>query len=221
MVIEAVAIDGPAAAGKSTVGRKVADRLGFGFLDTGLMYRAATWVAIRKGVNLGDPDELSRVIESMRVSLVESNDGDRLTIDGEDVTEHLRTSKVDRNVSAVSAVRGVRNALVTQQRSIAEQRPTVMVGRDIGTVVLKDARTKVYLDAAARVRADRRHAEMVEAGIAIERHDVLREVLDRDTTDSQRADSPLRVAGDAVVIQTDDLNLAEVVDLVVEVVERR
>ena len=220
MVIEAVAIDGPVASGKTTVGACVAKRLCYAFLDTGLIYRAATWQAVEAGIDISDTSRLTQMTESMRIALLPSDSGDRLIVDVTDVTDRLRDADVDRNVSVVSAVRGVRRALTPHQRKIAEAGPTVMVGRDIGTVVLADASTKVYLDASVHVRAGRRYAELVAAGVTADPGQVLADTVRRDMIDSQRDDAPLRVADDAVVIHTDGLALHEVVERVVSLVER-
>lgn len=221
LVIEAVAIDGPVASGKSSVGARVAERLNYAFLDTGIMYRAATWKAIRSGVDVHDEVGLTSMTESMRILLSHSKLGDRLTVDGADVTDYLRTVEIDRNVSAVSAVEGVRLALTPEMRHIAESGPIVMVGRDIGTVVLTDARTKVYLDASVDVRAARRHAQMLASGSVVEFEQVLDATMTRDRIDSERAVTPLSVADDAVIIDTDGLLLDEVVNQIVKLVERR
>lgn len=221
MSIEAVAIDGPVASGKTSVGVCVARRLCYAFLDTGLMYRAATWKAIQSGVNMSDEPELTSVTESMRIRLLPSHRGGRLLVDDTDVTDHLRDIDIDRNVSAVSAVRGVRRALTPHQRRIAEAGPTVMVGRDIGTVVLPDARTKAYLEASVHVRAKRRRAEMLASGNSIELEQVVADTERRDRIDSERSYAPLPVADDAFVIQTDGLALHEVVERVVRLVKGR
>lgn len=220
-MIEAVAIDGPVASGKSSVGARVAERLNYAFLDTGIMYRAATWKAIHSGVDVHDEVGLTSMTESMRISLSHSKLGDRLTVDGADVTDYLRTVEIDRNVSAVSAVEGVRLALTPKMRHIAERGPIVMVGRDIGTVVLTDARTKVYLDASVDVRAARRHAQMLASGSVVEFEQVLDATMTRDRIDSERAVTPLSVADDAVIIDTGGILLDEVVDQIVKLVERR
>jgi cytidylate kinase len=182
------------------------------------MYRAATWKAIHTGVDVEDGAGLTRMTESMRIILAQSNGVDRLIVDGTDVTDQLRDIDVDRNVSAVSAVRGVRRALTPHQRRIAEAGPTVMVGRDMGTVVLPDARTKAYLEASLHVRAKRRYAEMLASGNSIELEQVVAGTERRDRLDSSNA--LLRVADDALVIQTDGLTLHEVVERVVNLVER-
>ena len=221
MVIEAVAIDGPVASGKTSVGACVAKRLRYAFLDTGLMYRAATWQAIRAGIDATDESALTRMTESMSILLSQSNGSDRLIVDGNDVTDYLRDIDVDRNVSAVSAVPGVRSSLTPHQRRIAETGPIVMVGRDIGTVVLSDARTKVYLDAPVQVRARRRHAEMLASGVTVGFDQVVADTMTRDRIDSERDDAPLRAADNAVVVQTDGLALQEVVERIVNLVGKR
>ena len=212
MAINAVAIDGPAASGKSSVGAAVARRLGFAFLDTGLMYRAATLAAMERGIATSDAAALGAMVESLRMSL----DGDRLIVDGADVTERLRSAAVDRSAPAVSAHPEVRRALVRRQRRIGEGGAVVMVGRDIGAVVLPDARLKIYLDASAETRARRRFAERQAAGAPdanFKRE--LRETIRRDRLDSERADSPLKPAADAVIINTDAMTADEAADAVI------
>ena len=215
MLDQAVAIDGPGASGKTSVGREVAKRLDFRFMDTGLMYRAVTWQAIRQRIPVDDADALTRMTEAMEISLVPSECGDRLLIDGVDATAELRARDIDRSVSAVSAVAGVRRALVSQQRGIAERGPIVMVGRDICTAVMPDAHAKIYLDASAEVRAERRYAEMNRLGMAVTPRQVLDDIERRDRIDSDRAVSPLTIAEGALVINTDDLTITEVVDKIV------
>ena len=215
MVIEAVAIDGPGASGKTTVGARVAGRLRFRFLDTGLTYRAATWAALRRGVNMEDDEALAVMTRSLDIRITEAS---RVMVDGVDATDDLNTGEVDRNVSRVSAVRGVREALVPIQRRTAEDGPVVMVGRDICTVVLPDARTKVYLDASPEVRAGRRRAEIARTGGSVELEQVSDELRRRDTYDSGRKESPLMVAKDAVVIDTSEIDVDEVVERIVRLV---
>ena len=220
-MIEAVAIDGPVASGKTSVGARVAERLGYAFLDTGLMYRAATWKAVHSGLDMNDEHSLTKMTESMTVTLSSDDMGGRLIVDEVDVTDHLRTTDIDRNVSAVSAVKGVRNALTPHQRLIAEGGPIVMVGRDIGTVVLTDARIKVYLDASVHTRATRRHAEMQASGASVDFNQVVADTVRRDRIDSERVEAPLSAAFDAFILETDCLSLDEVVEQIVKLVERR
>ena len=209
----AVAIDGPVASGKTAVGRLVAGMLGWPFLDTGAMYRAVTRSALRLGVDVGDDDALADLAAGMSMRLVAGEDGVyRLWADGEDVTDELRTSEIDRNVSAVSKVPAVRRILVEQQRAIAAESPMVMAGRDIGTVVLRDAPVKVFLTASVEERARRRTLEDPAADLERTRLDLER----RDAIDSGREDSPLMPAEDAVVIDTDGLEVEEIARRVVE-----
>ena len=207
-----IAIDGPVASGKTVVGRLAAQRLGCRFLDTGIMYRAVTWVALSRGVGLGDDEALAELATSLEMRLVPGEAGDRLLVDGEDVTDFLREPEVDRGVSQVSAVSGVRRALVEQQRAIASEGSIVMLGRDIGTVVLPDADVKVFLKASVEVRARRRYSELQEKGSDISYDQVASDLERRDRIDSERADSPLRPADDAIQIDTDSLSVEDIAE---------
>ena len=206
-----LAIDGPAASGKSVAGRRVARRLGTRFLDTGVMYRAITWAAICSGIDPNDAHELSSLAARSKIRLVSQHEGDRLLLDGDDITDRLRLPEVDAKVSIVSAMSGVRRALVAQQRDIAAEGPVVMCGRDIGTVVLPDACVKVFLTASAEVRAARRVTEMRQRREPCDYDEMLATLRQRDKMDSQRDDSPLRPAEDAIVICSDNLTVEEVV----------
>ena len=176
------------------------------------MYRAVTWVAVQRGTGLDDPNALTELAESIEMRLVTGEAGDRLLVDGEDVTDHLRDRDVDRGVSLVSAVSGVRTAMVSQQRAVARQGPIVMVGRDIGTVVLPEADVKVFLEASVDVRAGRRYHELRSQGKSPDYQGVVDDLTSRDKIDSERADSPLTPASDAVRLDTDDLTVDEVVE---------
>ena len=213
---ESIAIDGSVSSGKTTVGRLLARRLGFAFLDTGMMYRAATWSALRRGLDLEDARALTDMAESLDISLRQTEEGERLIVDGFDATDELRTPLIDRNVSAVSAVEGVRRALVPRQRAIAERSPVVMVGQDIGTVVLFDAPTKIYLDAPLEVRAARRHAELAQRGVRISAQRVTEDMERRDALDSGRRASPREIAENALVVGTGELSAEEVVERIIE-----
>ena len=205
----AIAIDGPVAAGKTVVGTLLARRLGFRFLDTGSMYRAVTWAALQRGIGLDDDRALAKLAASVDIRVVPQELGEGIMVDGVEVTGHLRDPRVERGVSLVSKVSGVRTALVAQQRVIAAESPIVMAGRDIGTVVLPCAEVKVYLTASVNVRARRRRRELADRGEPIDCSVVIEELLRRDKIDSERSDSPLRPAEDAVHIDTDDVGVEE------------
>jgi cytidylate kinase len=215
-----IAVDGSAASGKSTIGRRLAERLGYAFLDTGVMYRAVTHAALERGLSLHDSTAIGELARTLPidVSLDCDGSGTRVTIDGLDVTSHLRSQPVEDAVSIVSRIAAVREALVSRQREIAEQQPIVMAGRDIGTVVLPDAHLKVYLDASIEERALRRYADFLAAGDEVSQAIVLEDIRRRDRIDSEREVSPLRPADDAVVIDTDGLSLDEVMDRVIGLV---
>jgi CMP/dCMP kinase len=218
--VPVIAIDGPVASGKSAVGRKVAERLGgYGFVDTGMMYRAVTWLALQRGLDLHDEASLSELAASVTVELERGPDGRPILIlNGEDVTPHLRDYPIDHNVPFVSEVRGVRQAMVPHQRAVAALGRLVMVGRDIGSEVLKDAPLKVFLSASPEVRAARRHAEMSAGGVQRNLAEVLEEVRERDYVDENRAVSPLLnprrdvLPEGTLLIETDNLEEDEVVE---------
>lgn len=218
-----IAIDGPAAAGKSTVGRRTGARLGYPFLDTGAIYRAMTWTALHRGVDLSDEDALSELAASISIDIgppaPESIEPCTIFVDGEDVTGFLRRPEVEAAVSLVSRVAGVREALLKVQRDLAGRNAVVMAGRDIGTVVLPKADIKVYLDASVEERARRRFAELSALGMDVTEEDVLRDLRRRDRIDSERSVSPLRPAEDAIALDTDGLTLEEVVQRVIALVE--
>jgi cytidylate kinase len=219
-----IAVDGSAASGKSTIGRKLAAALGYPFLDTGVMYRAVTHAALARRVDVHHAEALSRLAGSLDIEVTLPAPGEegwsRILVDGEDVTGGLREPEVEDNVSLVSRVPGVRQALVRKQQEIARASDggIVMAGRDIGTVVLRDADLKVYLDASLEERARRRHAEFVRGGQAVSEEDVLRDIRRRDQIDSEREASPLKPAEDAVILSTDGLGEEEVLQRVLGLV---
>jgi cytidylate kinase len=220
-----IAIDGPAASGKSTVGQALAQRLEYLYFDTGVMYRAVTWAALERGILVEDEEAVTALAEQVRIEVTEPTaaDGRQYTVlaDGVDVTWAIRTPAVDANVSAVSTYAGVRRALVAQQRRVAAGRAAVMVGRDIGTVVLPDADLKIYLDATVEERARRRWLEMEERGKEVDYEAVLESMRRRDHIDSNRDVSPLRAAEDAVLLDTTDLGIDEVVEQAERLVEEQ
>ena len=213
-----IAIDGPGAVGKTTVGRMLSDRIGFLFIDTGVMYRAVTAVAIQRDVDTDDEDAVTGVARSVDIRITggPGPGSQRVIVDGSDVTDSIRSQAVDRRVSAVSSYPGVREAMVDQQRALASREGVVMVGRDIGTVVLPDAKLKIYLTGSAEARARRRYAEMGDAGSDVSFDSVLQALERRDKTDSERAHSPLKPALDSIIFDTSRLTADQVVDRIME-----
>ena len=216
----AIAIDGPAGAGKSTVAEALARRLGYLYFDTGVLYRAVTLAALRRDIPLGDESALAALVEAIHidVEVPRIHDGRTLTVllDGEDVTWAIRAPEVERNVSAVSAHAAVRAALLQRQREVAARGGVIMAGRDIGTVVLPNADLKLYLQASPAVRARRRQGDEEQRGLHRDYDQVLADILRRDDIDTHRAISPLRVADDARVIDNEANDIA----LVLAAIER-
>lgn len=209
-----IAIDGPAASGKSTLAEKLARSLGYLYFDTGIMYRAITWVALQRGVAIEDKDMVTRLAESVVIDVkpasIEDGRGYDVIVSGEDITWDIRRPEVDANVSVVSAYPGVRRALSAQQRRIGLRGQVVMVGRDIGTVVLPEAPLKIYLDASVEERARRRYLELQARGDDAKYGDILAGMRRRDKIDSTRDIAPLRPAADAVIIDSDNMDFDQV-----------
>ena len=217
-----VAIDGPAASGKSTIGLRLAKALGYLFFDTGVMYRAITWLALERGIDVHDEAAVTALAEKAQIDVAPASKLDGrvcdVLIDGQDVTWEIRRRKVDENVSIVSAYPGVRRVMSQQQRRIGQRGNIVMVGRDIGTVVLPDADLKIYLDATAEERAKRRYDELRARGSKANYDEILERVIERDRIDSTRDVAPLRAAEDAVVLDSDKLTADEVFEQVLALV---
>lgn len=220
-----IAIDGPAASGKSTIGALLAARLGYLYFDTGVMYRAVTWLALSRSIPTNDEQAVTHIAETVRIDCLppDVDDGRDVTIraDGRDITWDIRSRDIDVNVSVVSAYAGVRRAMVEQQRRIGQRGRVVMVGRDIGTVVFPEADLKIYLDAAEGERARRRHRERVQRGEQVDYATVLREIQRRDEIDSTRSVAPLRKAEDAVYIDSTALTIPEVLERVLAAVKEK
>ncbi|MBP99308.1 MAG: cytidylate kinase [Acidobacteria bacterium] len=210
-VVSVIAIDGPVAAGKTVVGRALAQRLDFRYLDTGVMYRAIAWLALRDGLPIEDEMALGKLAETHPVRL-KGQQSDQVLVGEHQVGEELRGSLVSQTVSLVARIPAVRRALVQQQRVLAEEGDIVVVGRDIGTVVLPDAGLKVFLSASPEHRARRRWRETQGQSQAPEFQQVLAETKARDEIDSSRADSPLMPALDAFLLDTDELSVDQVVE---------
>ncbi len=215
-----IALDGPAASGKSTLGRTLADSLGYLFFDTGIMYRAITWIALQSNLNLRDEAAITELAQKTQIDIRPPSKADGRPCDvvlgDKDVTWDMRNREVDANVSVVSAFAGVRQALTEQQRRIGMRGRVVMVGRDIGTVVLPQADLKIYLDASAEERAKRRFDEIVARGEKADYDEILSKVIERDRIDSTRAVAPLRPAEDAVILDSDKMNAKQVFERVME-----
>jgi cytidylate kinase len=212
-----IAIDGPSGAGKGTLARAVADALRYRHVDTGAMYRAVAWKAVRDHLPLDDDAALSRLAES---AAIDQRDG-RIAIDGHDVTREIRTPEMDRAAASVARIPGVRAALVARQRALGAERGVVMEGRDIGTVVFPDADVKVYLDASPEERARRRANDASHSGGQVGEAAVAAAIQARDKSDTTRAASPLTLAPDAVRIDTTGLPIDAVVARVLDLVNAR
>jgi cytidylate kinase len=212
-----IAIDGPSGAGKGTVARAIASRLGYRHVDTGAMYRAVAWLALNRGLSLEDHTTISTLAAGTQIEL---RDG-FISIDGQDVTQAIRTPVIDRGAAAVARIPGVRRALVERQRALGASGGIVMEGRDIGTVVFPAADVKIYLDADPAERARRRAADPAHTGSTSALPDVASAMADRDRLDATRAASPLAVAPDAVRVDTTGLEVGEVVERVLRVIEER
>jgi len=216
------AIDGPAGAGKSTVAKGVAGRAGCTYIDTGAMYRAVAYRALLEGLEVGSDDRaIGELAGRLTFEFRDVAGGDHLFVDDEDVEGPIRTPEIGNLSSSVSTIAAVREHLVAAQRRMAETRPVVMEGRDIGTVVFPDALLKVFLTASAEERARRRYEQLVAGGEDVSFERVLADQRERDERDSSRAIAPLRRAEDAVEVNSDDMSVEQVIDRVVELLEQR
>ena len=210
-----VAIDGPVGSGKSTVARRVAELLGYIHLDSGAMYRGVAWKALRNCVPLDSPAQLAALAEAVRIDLVPSDGKLRVILDGEDITDLIRTPEVSHAASVVAVVPGVRHPMVAEQRRAGAQGGVVMEGRDIGSVVFPHADLKIFLDASPEVRAERRLRELQEKGEALDLDQVLADVRQRDLRDREREMSPLVRAADAVLVDNTAMDAEETARVIV------
>jgi len=216
-----IAIDGPAAAGKSTVAKNIAKKLSFIYIDTGAMYRAITLKAINEAVNIKDESSLLRLLQSTKIELLQDGTEQKVYLDGNDVTEEIRKQTVSNAVSHVAEHPKVREELVKRQRELAENGNAVLDGRDIGTHVLPDADLKIFLIASVEERANRRHKENVEKGFPSDLDQLKIEIKERDERDSNREASPLVQAEDAIAIDTTSLSIAQVTDKILEQLHKK
>lgn len=219
-----IAIDGPAASGKSTLARQLAEELGYLYFDTGVMYRAVTWIALQRGLAIQDEVAVTSLAQTIQIDVrppsQQDGRGYDVWVEGQDITWDIRRPEVDANVSPVSAYAGVRKALSAQQRRIGQRGRVVMVGRDIGTVVLPEAGLKIYLDASAEERARRRYQELIGRGEPASYDDILANVRKRDHIDSTRQVAPLSIAKDALILDSDGLSISQVLERVREMVSQ-
>jgi cytidylate kinase len=212
-----VALDGPAGAGKSTVAKRVAKALGLTYVDTGAMYRAITWKALQQGIEPTDEQTLTDLANQVRIEFKPTETGQDVFLDGVDITEAIRSLEVTNAVSAVSAVSGVREAMVDLQRDIARRTGVVMDGRDIGTVVLPDADVKIWLTASVEERAQRRYQELTGKGQTVDYEQLKLDIARRDEYDSSREHSPMKKAEDAVEVDTTGLSIDQVIDRILHI----
>ncbi len=214
-----VAIDGPAGAGKSTISRAAAKAIGFIYVDTGALYRTVGVNALRKGIDTKDKAAVAATLGDISVDLVFENGEQKVLLNGENVSEEIRTPPASMAASDVSAVPEVRAFLFDLQRDIAKRNNCIMDGRDIGTVVLPDARVKIFLTASPESRAMRRYKELIEKGSQVEYKDVLEDLIERDYNDSHREIAPLKPAEDGVIVDTTNLNLEESINEIIRIVK--
>ena len=215
-----VAIDGPASAGKSTVAKLVATRFNYIYCDTGAMYRAITYKVLQQGVALDDVAAITTIVNGSIITFEPTENGQKVFIDGEDITEAIRQEDVTNSVSAVSAIKSVRTKLSDDQKQLAANGGIVMDGRDIGSTVLPDAEVKIFLIASVDERANRRYKENVKKGINTSLETLKQEIRDRDYKDSHREISPLTKAADAVEVDTTSMSIAEVVETISQIVSK-
>jgi len=216
-----IAIDGPSGAGKSTVAKRLAKQLNCLYVDTGAMYRAIGLKALRDNPKLDDPSSIASIAQGSEIELVDSPTGCRVFLDGEEVTQAIRAEPVSQAASIVSGISEVRRVLVHAQQRMGANRDVVLEGRDIGTKVFPNANLKIYLDASERTRAQRRYEENLQKGVRLTLEETLAEINERDQRDSQRADSPLVRAEDAVYLDTSGKTIEEVLQEIVKLVETR
>ncbi len=214
-----VAIDGPAGAGKSTVAKQVAEKLGFLYIDTGAMYRALTQAALAREIDVKDEEALIQLLRNSNLELAPSSTGTTVYWDGEDITEDIRSNKVNQTVSLVSSYKQIRLYMMEKQQKLASEKNAVLDGRDIGTHVLPDADVKVFLTASVEERAKRRHTEQLNKGLTSDLEAIKRDIEKRDELDSNRAFAPLKQADDAEVLDTTCMDINQVTGAILDLVK--
>lgn len=217
-----IAIDGPAGAGKSTVARKLAEKLGYLYIDTGAMYRAVAYCAIDKGIDLTSEEDVGRLAQSLDITLEYGADKQlKVLCNGIDVSAKIRTQIVSQSVSTVARVPAVRFHLVEMQRKMAAKGGVIMDGRDIGSYVLPDAQLKLFVTASLEQRTKRRLKELEEQGYHLDFEELRKEIIQRDTTDSSREMAPLKKADDAVLVDTTNLSIEDAVEYILKIYKQR
>ncbi|PIC87774.1 cytidylate kinase [Sporosarcina sp. P20a] len=216
-----IAIDGPAAAGKSTIAKLVAKKLGYTYIDTGAMYRAITYKVLQSATDPRNEEEITRLIAQTDIELQPDEEVQKVLLDGIEVTDAIRSHEVTTNVSAIAALTSVRELLVAKQQNLAAESSVVMDGRDIGTAVLPEAELKIFMTASVEERAERRLLEERKRGMKSDYETLKREISERDQADSERKISPLKKAEDAIIIDTTGKTIEEVTNRIVEYAEKR
>lgn len=216
--LEAVAIDGPAGSGKSTVAKLIASEMGYIYVDTGAMYRTVGYYCIKNNIDYNNKNDVENILDNIKIELKFEDGIQKIYLDGEDVTSTIRTQEVAKSASKVAAMAKVRQKLVSIQKDIAAKNKVVMDGRDIGTNVIPNAKTKIYLDAGVAQRAKRRCNELDEKNIAYNYDEIVKEITERDNYDKNRSVNPLKAADDAVVIDTSDMSIDEVKNAIVNII---
>lgn len=216
-----VTIDGPSAAGKSSVARLLAKRLGFLYLDSGALYRAIGWKVIKDGINVEDKRGIEKICAEIHIDIKKSGEGFRIIVDRKDITEEIREPKVSKMASHISALPVVRKRLLKLQQDIGRKGNVIIEGRDIGTAVFPDAEIKFYIDADIKVRGERRWEELRIKGLDVDLDATAKEIEERDRKDSTRRIAPLKAPADAIYIDTTKITLSEVVDLMLKEIENR
>lgn len=216
-----IAIDGFSSCGKSTVAKALAKKLNFVFVDSGAMYRAVTLFFLRNKINISDRNAVLNALNQIHIDFIPNTDQTQVLLNDEDISVEIRTMEVSEMVSEVSAIKEVRHAMVAQQQQLGKKRNIVMDGRDIGTTVFPDADLKIFMTANPNIRAERRFAELTAKGEKVSMEDVLANLAHRDFIDSTRAESPLRQAEDAIVLDNSDMNQSQQLDFVIEQYELR
>lgn len=220
-----IAIDGPAAVGKSTMGKIIARELGFLYIDTGAIYRAITWKVLKKNIDIYDEDTISNLVSNTHITIERKNRNSlkgyyNIFIDGEDVTEEIRSPEIDQNVSQIAKLPKIRKQLIYLQRKLAKKGNIIMEGRDIGSIILPQADIKLYFTASEEERIKRRYKELIDKGYNIDYKEVKKQIVQRDEIDSKRKYAPLIKVKDAILIDSTEKNIEEVKDKILKTIKK-